>query len=133
MAIKVMRKIGPFNRRKQGRLCGICIAKYSIVEGSKKGSPVFVNFLDLSPTGVSMATFDVAIPRAAKLELEFELPGTNKKVVTQGEAVWTRPEMGRIYKTGVKFLNIKSQDSQAIKDCIAGPPKAKLAKESKKG
>lgn len=132
MAIKLIRKLGPFNRRKQGRLYGICVAKYSVLTGSKKSKPVYVNVLDLSPVGLSMSTFDVEIPRGAKLELEFELPGTSKKVTAQGEAVWTRPEVERINKTGVKFLDIKSQDTQAIKDSISGPPKAKLAKESKK-
>ena len=132
MAIKLIRKLGPFNRRKQGRLYGICIAKYSVLTGSKKSKPVFVNLLDLSPTGLSMSTFDVELTKGTKLELEFELPGTGKKVTVQGEAIWTRPEVERINKTGVKFSDIKPQDTQAIKDCIAGPPKAKLAKEPKK-
>ena len=118
MPIKFIRQIKPFNRRKQVRLDVLCLAKYKETEGPAKGKWMHVNVLNVSEGGIMFAAFNRKFEPKTKIDIEIELSNSGKPIYVEAEVRQIYPAMERISKIGVKFLNLKKDDLEVIKEFI---------------
>ena len=128
MAIKFIRKMKAFNRRQSVRLNISCLAKYS-VEGVAKRVSTLTNLINVSEGGALVVTFDVQLVPKTKVELQFQMPNLAKPIVVQGEVVQSHPKKKSVYQAGVRFLNLKEEDRQALRNFInrVAAPKKRTA------
>jgi c-di-GMP-binding flagellar brake protein YcgR len=119
MALKFIRRIKPFDRRRNIRLNVSCLAKYS-VGGSAKSGATLTNLVNLSEMGALVVTFDKQLFPKTKIELQFQLPGASKPVAAQGEVVRSSQRKRNIYLAGVQFQNLKDDARRIILDFMSG-------------
>ncbi len=117
MAIRFIRKLRPFNRRQSVRLNISCLAKYSVA-GLAKKVPALTNLINVSEGGALVVTFDLQLVPKTRIELQFQMPNIGKAIAVQGEVVQSHQKRKDVYQTGVRFLNLKEEDRQVIRDFI---------------
>lgn len=116
MPSKFLRVLG-FNGRRHKRKRSICLAKYSEAHSSK--TPAYVNVLDISAGGLSIATYNQIVKPGNKIQIQFELDPGSKAIWAEGEAKHTRQVAENIYRTGIQFTNIAAPDVLRIKEYVS--------------
>jgi len=117
MTLKFIRKIGFFNRRKGVRLRISCLARYQAGAGTR---PItcLTNIVNLSEGGAQIVTFEQTLAPGTRLDLQFQLPGLKNPVKAAAEVSSTVKVREKLFRSGVRFLEMREEDRKALKGFI---------------
>jgi c-di-GMP-binding flagellar brake protein YcgR len=118
MAIKFIRKMKSFDRRKYIRINLNCLVKYR-VEASEKTTRHLTNLVNISIGGALLNTFEQKLEKNSKVELEFQLPNAENPVLVSGEIARTYPRRRGSYQAGVEFKGVGEKNLEFIKKYIS--------------
>jgi len=118
VAIKVIRKMKAFNRRKHARVNINCLVRF---HSSQAGSAekTLTNLIDLSAGGALLNTFDTKLKLKSQVEVEFQLPGDEVSIMILATVTRAVKKRGGNFQAGVQFKDIQKQDFDRLQKFIA--------------
>lgn len=118
MAIKFVRRMKAFDRRKHVRINLNCLVKYTTA-GSSKTTKHLTNLVNVSESGALLNTFEQKLEKKAKVELEFQLPNSVSPLIISGEVMRTYARRKDSFQSGIQFNNADKKDVELIKEFIS--------------
>ena len=117
MVLKYIRRIKALNRRKFVRVNLNCLVKYK-TEAEGRQAKVLTNLVNLSTGGALLNTFGQKLGSKERVELEFQLPNSDKPICVSGESARSIQKRKGSFQVGVQFKEISKQDLDVIQDYI---------------
>jgi hypothetical protein len=115
MALKFVRKMKTFNRRKHIRLNVNCLVHYWF-PGANAPEKILTYFVVLSAGGVLLNTFQVKLDLKSNVEIEFQIPGHDKPLHAKGVVMRVTKKTPKSFRAGVKFEEISRHDLDQLND-----------------
>jgi c-di-GMP-binding flagellar brake protein YcgR len=127
MAIKFIRRMKSFDRRRYPRLSLSCIAKYH-VEGAKQADRLPTNILNLSEGGVLLVAFKEKMPDNSKITLQFQLPGRKEIIEAAGIVKNTIARRKNFFESCIMFTGLRDDQKKVIQEFISSRLKSQTKK-----